>query len=192
MQFSLSSGQLGHALLPGLSLSSDSLACHARRPRMRQVDSGPPSRAFPAGAAGGIGQAPGQRPCEAGALQALRPRARQWRPPPWWRGAKPPEAVGQGLPPPAPPSASAGAVYLRLSSFLFHFSFRWELGLPGFQASRGTPADSFWAAGARRPGREPDDRARPAALPAAPDSVARTRWRYRAWLLRCGRGGAGG
>lgn len=154
---------------------------------MRQVDSGPPPRAFPAGAAGGIGQVPVQRPCEAGpalldllplALQVLRSRAWQRRPPPWGRGARPPGAVGQGLPPPSPPSASAGVVYIRLSSFLFHFSFRWELGLPGFQASRGTPADSFSAAEARRPGREPDDRARPASLPAARNSVARTRWRY--------------
>lgn len=60
--------------------------------------------------------------------------------------------------------------------------------------------------GSRRPGkpqpiclwpqrpdaREPGDRARPAALPAAPDPAARSRWRYRAWLLRFGRGGAGG
>ncbi|KAJ8782402.1 hypothetical protein J1605_010110 [Eschrichtius robustus] len=54
------------------------------------------------------------------------------------------------------------------------------------QVDSGPPSRAY-PAEARRPGREPDDRARPAALPAAPDSVARTRWRYRAWLLRCGR-----
>ncbi|CAI9156787.1 unnamed protein product [Rangifer tarandus platyrhynchus] len=67
-------------------------------------------------------------------------------------------------------------------SFLFHFSFRWGLGLPGFQEPRETPADLFVAAETLRPGREPGGRARPAALPAAPDPAARSRWRIHSYI----------
>lgn len=62
-------------------------------------------------------------------------------------------------------------------SFLFHFSFRWGLGLPGFRAPGGTPADWLFAVEAHLRGREPGGSACPAAPLAAPSPAARTRWR---------------